>query len=102
MNKVSVIIANKNTGALLKNSLKNLERIKRHEHEDLEVIVVDRASDDGSAEMVAKDYPNVILVETVDKGLSAASNMGAAKATGDYLLFLAPDAYPRILQFLRW
>lgn len=95
MKKVSVIIGNKNTGGLLKNSLKNLAQIKRHDYEELEVIVVDRASDDGSEQMVAKEFPEVTLVETVDKGLAAALNLGAAKATGDYLVFLSPAAYPR-------
>ena len=42
MKKVSVIISNKNTAKLLQAGLRNLEEIKKHDYEDLEVIVVDR------------------------------------------------------------
>jgi hypothetical protein len=95
MKKVSVIISNKNTGALLKAGLQNLEKIKKTYYEDLEVIVVDSGSDDGSVDMIKKEYPWVQVSESEDKGLSAASNLGTKKATGDYFLFLGPDAYPR-------
>ena len=95
MKKVSVIISNKDTGALLKTGLRNLEEIKKNYYENMEVIVVDSGSEDNSVKMIQEEYPWVTVVDMVDKGLSASSNFGAEKATGDYLLFLAPDAYPR-------
>jgi len=95
MKTVSVIISNKNTGALLKTSLKNLEEIRKNYYEELEVIVVDNGSEDGSASMIHEEFPWVKVVEGEDEGLSAASNLGVENATGDYYLFLGPDAYPR-------
>ncbi|OGC47662.1 hypothetical protein A2886_02690 [candidate division WWE3 bacterium RIFCSPHIGHO2_01_FULL_42_13] len=95
MKKVSVIISNKNTAKLLQAGLRNLEEIKKHDYEDLEVIVVDRGSTDNSVEMIKSQYPSVKLVESEDKGLSVSSNAGAKVATGEYFLFLGPDAYPR-------
>ena len=62
MKKVSVIISNKNTAKLLQAGLRNLEEIKKHDYEDLEVIVVDRGSTDNSVEMIKNQYPSVILV----------------------------------------
>lgn len=96
MKTVSAIISNKNTGALLKTSLKNLETIKKNYYEDLEVIVVDNGSEDGSVKMLKKDFPWVQVIENEDKGLSVASNLGTKRAKGDYYLFLGPAAYPRL------
>ncbi len=59
-----------------------------------EVIVVDNASNDGSAEMVALSFPTVrLLAEAENWGFSKANNLGAAIASGDLLLFLNSDAY---------
>jgi GT2 family glycosyltransferase/acetyltransferase-like isoleucine patch superfamily enzyme len=61
----------------------------RHE---VEVVVVDNASADGSADMVARDFPAVRLVRSDDNlGFGRGVNLGAAEATGDYLLLLNPD-----------
>lgn len=95
MKKVSIIISNKNTGDLLKAGLSNIKEIKDKYYEDIEVIVVDNSSTDGSVEMLAKQFPWVHVIETEDHGLSAANNLGTKRAAGDYYLFLTPDAYPR-------
>jgi GT2 family glycosyltransferase len=62
-----------------------------------EVIVVDDASTDASAEIAAR-YDVRLLRETVNRGVSHARNRGAEAASGDVLVFvdsdvaLAPDA----------
>ena len=57
-----------------------------------EVIVVDNASTDGAAEMVATEFPQVTLVRNVEnRGFAIASNQAAAQAAGRYLLFLNND-----------
>ena len=90
MQKLSVIIVNFNTKDLLHKCLDNLKDI----YSDLELIVVDNGSTDGSAQMVKQDFPQVILVENTNSGLAAGSNKGLEKATGDYLLYLGTDAFP--------
>jgi len=90
MQKLSVIIVNFNTKDLLHKCLDNLKDI----YSDLELIVVDNGSTDGSAQMVKQNFPQVILVENTNSGLAAGSNKGLEKATGDYLLYLGTDAFP--------
>src|SRR5262245_8849194 len=57
-----------------------------------ELIVVDNASADGSADLVARALPQTLLVRSPrNLGFAAGSNLGAARATGDVLVFLNPD-----------
>ncbi|MGQ9537875.1 MAG: glycosyltransferase family 2 protein [Actinomycetota bacterium] len=57
-----------------------------------EVIVVDDASDDGSAEMVRELFPEVrLIVNRSNLGPAAAKNVGAAQARGRFIAFLDND-----------
>jgi N-acetylglucosaminyl-diphospho-decaprenol L-rhamnosyltransferase len=58
-----------------------------------EVILVDNASSDGSADFVASNYPNVkLIVSEKNLGFTGGNNLGARSATGDYLVLLNTDA----------
>jgi GT2 family glycosyltransferase len=58
----------------------------------IEVIVVDNASTDGSAEMVRAEFPTVRLVANDEnRGFTAASNQGLAISRGRCLVLLNPD-----------
>jgi N-acetylglucosaminyl-diphospho-decaprenol L-rhamnosyltransferase len=57
------------------------------------VAVVDNASADESASLVRRSHPTVELsVNPENVGFGAACNQGLARATGDSVLFLNPDA----------
>ena len=57
-----------------------------------EVIVIDNASSDGSAAMVAAEFPWVRLVANPDnRGFTGGNNQGLALSRGRYVLFLNPD-----------
>ena len=57
-----------------------------------EVIVVDNASGDGSAELVREEFPQVRLIALEQNvGFAAGSNIGAQAAEGEYVLMLNPD-----------
>ncbi|MFA5995436.1 MAG: glycosyltransferase family 2 protein [Patescibacteria group bacterium] len=59
---------------------------------DFEVIVVDNASNDGSADMVAKEFSQVQLVRNLkNRGFAAANNQVIKLAKGEYILFLNDD-----------
>lgn len=88
---VSVAIINYNTGTLLKRCLDNLLELDEAD----EIIVIDNASTDGSAAMVAQEYPTVILRALPEnRGLTVGSNLALDIATERYVLYLGTDAYP--------
>lgn len=86
----SVIIVNWNTKDLLRNCLRSV--YERGGDVDFEVIVIDNASTDGSAEIVKKGFPQVTLIEnSQNRGFAAANNQGIAEAQGRYALLLNSD-----------
>ncbi len=57
-----------------------------------EIWVVDNASDDGSPEMVARDFPEArVIVNAENRGFAAANNQALALATGRHVLLLNSD-----------
>lgn len=59
---------------------------------DYEVIVVDNASSDGSADMVNQEYPQATLIRNAEnRGFAAANNQALAVSRGRYFLLLNPD-----------
>lgn len=93
-----MIIVNWNTRDLLRNCLKTLESQIGVE---VETIVVDNDSSDGSAEMVQSEFPSVrLLAETANHGYAKGNNLGFQIATGNYLLTLNSDTElaPKVLE----
>lgn len=87
---VSIIIVSYNTREVLQ---KCIESIKKNTHKVLyEIIVVDNASKDGSAEFIEYTYPDVhVLKNSSNLGFGRANNLGVDIASGDYLFFLNSD-----------
>ena len=87
---LSVLIVNWNTRDLLRACLASL---RAHPASgEMETIVVDNASTDGSAEMVRAEFPEVDLVASpVNTGYARGNNLAFARAKGDRLLTLNPD-----------
>jgi N-acetylglucosaminyl-diphospho-decaprenol L-rhamnosyltransferase len=86
---ISVVIVSFNAREHLRRCLASLFQ---HQTGDFEVIVVDNASADGSADMVEADFPSVRLVRNAgNRGFSCAANAGARAARGDVIAFLNPD-----------
>ena len=88
--EVSVCIANWNCRELLRGCLESLH--DQPQGVRVETIVVDNASTDGAADLVAREFPEVVLVRNdTNRGFSRANNQAAAKARGRYLFFLNND-----------
>ncbi|MBU1125699.1 MAG: glycosyltransferase family 2 protein [Candidatus Omnitrophica bacterium] len=91
LTEISVIIVNWNTKDRLRDCLNS---IYQAEHLfSFEVIVIDNASTDGSAEMVEKDFPRVCLLQnTINLGHAAANNQGLRVSRGECILLVNSDA----------
>lgn len=87
---ISVCIANWNCRDMLRACLNSL--LRQPQATVVEVVVVDNASQDGAATMVAAEFPEVTLIANAEnRGFARASNQAAAVARGQYLLFLNND-----------
>jgi len=87
---VSIIIVSWNTKDKLNDCLISIYR--QAPKLTYEVIVVDNASGDGSAEMVKREFPEAILLQNDEnRGFAAANNIGMAVAQGRYVLLLNSD-----------
>lgn len=87
---VSVCVANWNCKDLLRRCLASV--IGKPQGVSFEVVVVDNASADGSADMIAGEFPQVRLVRNpANFGFSRANNQAAALARGRFLFFLNND-----------
>ena len=93
MADLSIIIVSYNTKKLLLGCIQSIE--KHTQGVDYEVIVVDNASTDGSADLVRRlslKKSDVRVIEnTINKGFAAANNQGIKIAKGKYILLLNSD-----------
>lgn len=86
--RVSVVIPNYNHAAFLGGAV---ESALGQTHADVEVIVVDDGSTDGSAEVIAAFGHRVQSVFKENGGPASARNEGLRRATGRFLIFLDSD-----------
>jgi GT2 family glycosyltransferase len=87
---VTVCVANWNCREHLRRCLESLH--DQPQGVRVETVVVDNASSDGAAEMVAEHFPEVVLVRNSEnRGFARASNQAAARARGRFLFFLNND-----------
>lgn len=87
---LSIVIVNWNTIDLLSDVLQSVYDNPAGIRS--EVIVIDNASTDGSADMVTRAFPRAILIRNTDnRGFAAANNQGFELATGRHILLLNSD-----------
>lgn len=86
---LSILVISYNTREL---TLACLESVFAQTRAGLELIVLDNASTDGSADAIAERFPRVRLIRSPENlGFARANNVAAEQATGRYLLLLNPD-----------
>jgi GT2 family glycosyltransferase len=88
---VSVIIVSYNTCEITLRCLRELYSAMAC---PAEVIVVDNASTDSSAQTISRDFPEVLIIRNDrNVGFSSANNQGMRAAKGTYFLLLNSDAF---------
>ncbi len=96
MRSVSVVVVSFNTRGSLLRCLSSIDP-------SFEVLVVDNASSDGSAEMVEAEFPSARLIRNdSNRGFGPANNQGADQATCELVIYLNSDciAEPGAIQRL--
>jgi glycosyltransferase involved in cell wall biosynthesis len=85
---ISVIIPTHNRVTTLSRALDSVYQQTRPADE---VILVDDGSDDGTATLIAKDYPTVRYLRQSNQGVSSARNLGIAEAQEEWIALLDSD-----------
>ncbi len=89
MAKLSLITVNYRTP---QETVAYLNSLAKEKLDDVEVIIVDNASGDGSADLIAAKHPWVKLIRSdVNGGFAAGCALGVAAATAPYLGFINSD-----------
>lgn len=104
--ELAILIVSWNTRELLRQCLTSLQA--ELATISAEVILVDNASADGSAEMAGAEFPWVRLIANeTNRGFAAANNQALALSSAEYILLLNPDtevkpgAIRSLLDFLK-
>lgn len=84
---------------------KCIESIESQTYQNLEVIIINDGSTDGTAKVcrkLAKKYENIHVINMNDEGVSAARNAGIDAAGGEFITFVDADdrLFPRVIDCL--
>jgi len=86
---VSVIVLNYNAGDLLLNCIDSL---KKSTYANLEILVVDNISSDGSQRKCKEKFPDIKLIQNEKNlGYCGGNNIGIKEAKGEFIVILNPD-----------
>jgi FkbM family methyltransferase len=88
LTSISVIVPCFNARAWIRDALRS---VLDQDVDDLEVIFVDDGSTDGSADVVAREFPEVRLAHAEHRGPSVARNLGTHQSTGHFIQYLDAD-----------
>ncbi len=91
--KASFVIVNYNRREELIFTLSKTKELIKEDDNDYEIIVVDNASTDGSADAIKNHFPDVILIENPVNTGAPAWNLGFEKAKGDYFIIIDDDSH---------
>jgi GT2 family glycosyltransferase len=90
---VTIVFLVYNRREELRKSLEEMTRHSDYPAELTDIIVVDNASEDGAAEMVRDEFPDVELIVRDENCGVSGWNDGLAVATGEWVLLLDDDCY---------
>ena len=86
---LSIIVVNYNGLRFIDECVQSVGKYVTCPHE---LIIVDNASSDGSADYIATQFPHILLIRNmVNVGFAGGNNIGARAASGELLLLLNND-----------
>src|SRR4051812_18549910 len=89
--KTSIILVNWNTRDLTLACLRSLKDVLEPDG-SVEIVLVDNDSSDGSADAIAEQYPDVVLLRSPENlGFARGNNLAFRHARGSYLILLNTD-----------
>jgi len=89
MSKISIIIPTYNSNNFIKPCL---DSVFSQNYQDIEVIVIDNGSKDGTVELVSNSYPQVVLIKNkVNLGACKARNQGINISKGEWIIAMDCD-----------
>jgi len=96
--QVSVISLTRNRREQISNLL---HALRQQDYHPFEIIVVDNASTDGTAEFIIKEFPEVQLIRSSKNDGNYSYNLGVNAAKGVYLLMTDDDGLPMKSDWIR-
>jgi glycosyltransferase involved in cell wall biosynthesis len=88
--KISIITVCRNSAKTIETTIKS---VIAQTHQDIEYIIVDGDSTDGTKELISKYGDRIKFISEPDRCLWEAMNKGIRLATGDFLYFINSDDY---------
>ena len=86
---ISIVILNYNAGKLL---IDCVDSITKSNYQNIEIILVDNISHDGSHLQCKKQFSDIILIENKENlGYCEGNNVGIRIAKGQFIIILNPD-----------
>ncbi len=86
---LAVIIVSHNSSGWLARCLSSV--YAKSGNLELDVVVVDSGSTDDTVDLVRRDFPDVGVLATENRGFASANNRGLAIVDAEWVLFLNPD-----------
>ena len=90
MSDVSVVVVTYNGLPWIEQALESVHGV---EIVNVDTVLVDNGSTDGTVAFVRERFPEVVVIEQANRGLAAGWNAGIAQTSGRYALLLNSDAW---------
>jgi GT2 family glycosyltransferase len=93
--KLTISIVTYNNKTTIRDALNSIEKSTLKQENECETVVVDNSSGDGTADIIAGEFPGVRLIRSENVGFGAGHNKAIADTAGksDYHLIMNPDIY---------
>jgi GT2 family glycosyltransferase len=88
--RLSIVVVTWNNARIIRDCLKSIQPIWNRP--DVEIIVVDNASSDGTTDVVESEFPAVNLIRNRENlGFAGGNNIGIKESTGKYVSLINSD-----------